>query len=125
MPGVLCVHVGLDASRGNGVDGDVLGASIDGKATGEGLNGGLGACVESVVGDAGHGRCNGGSQDDAAIICKVAQSVLGDEELAARIQAEDLVVDLFGDVDFLAESFHARIRDDDVKATEVADGFAE
>lgn len=55
----------------------------------------------------------------------MAQCVLGDEELAARVQGEDLVVDLFGDVFFAAESLYAGVGDDNVEAAEVGDGFVE
>ena len=125
VPRVLRIHIRLDPPRSDGIDGNVLVPRVNGEAARECLDGSLGAGVERVVRDPGHGGRDGGGQDDAAVVGEVAQGVLRDEELAPRVQGEDLVVDGFGDVVFGAKGFHAGVGDDDVQAAEVGDGFVE
>ena len=125
MPGVGGKHIGLDASRRDGVDGNTLGPGVGGETTGEALDRGLGPGVDGVVGHAGHARRDRGHEDDAAAVREVAQGVLGDEELGARVEAEDAVVVVFRDVFFGAEDLHAGIGDDDVEPAEVRERLRE
>ena len=75
MPGVVVEHVGLDASRGDGVDGDALRARVGREGAGEALDGGFGTSVESVVLDAGHVGRDGGHEDNAAALWREEGSV--------------------------------------------------
>lgn len=72
MPGVSAKHVGLDAARGDGVDGDALGPGVGGEGAREAFDGGFGAGVKGVVAYARHGGCDGGHEDDAAAACWVS-----------------------------------------------------
>ncbi|KAL3305557.1 versicolorin reductase [Colletotrichum asianum] len=125
VPRVLVVHVGLDTTGGDGVDSDALGAAVDGEGAGEALDGGLGAGVQGVVGDAAHDGGDGGGQEDAAAAPAVLQALLGDEELAAGVEVEDVLVELLGDVLLGAPDLLARVGDDEVHAAEVGDGAVE
>lgn len=125
VPRVGVEHVGLDAAGGDGVAGDVLLAAVDGEGAGEALDGSLGAGVEGVVGDAGHLGGNGRGQDDAAPAAAVLEGVLGDEELAAAVEVEDLVEELRGHLGLLAPDLHARVGDDNVQVAKVLHGALE
>jgi hypothetical protein len=69
MPRIRAEHVGLDASRGDGVDGDSLGAGVGGEGAREAFDGGFGAGVERMIGHAGHGGGDGGHEDYTAAAC--------------------------------------------------------
>ncbi len=69
MPRIRAEHVGFDAAGGDGVDGDALGACVGGEGAREAFDGGFGAGVKGVIGDAGHGCCDGGHEDYAAASC--------------------------------------------------------
>lgn len=84
-------HVRHDATGRDGVDGDPLLAAVDGQARHEGLDGALGGRVERVLGHhEALGRV-GARQDDAPAPAQVLVRLAGDEELAARVEAEDAV----------------------------------
>lgn len=123
VPRVLVEHVGLDAARCDSVDGHALLTTIDGKGTGETLNGSLGAGVEGVVGNAADAGGDGGGHDEATAVSAVPERVLGNKELAAAVEVEDLVEQVRGDIDFGAPDLHTRVGNDKVEVTEVAHGL--
>lgn len=125
VPRVGVEHVGLDTAGSDGVAGYVLLAAVNGEGAGEALDGGLGAGVQGVVGDAGHLGGDGRGQDDAAAAAAVLEGVLGDEELAAAVEVEDLVEELGGDLGLLAPDLHARVGDDNVDVAKVLNGALE
>lgn len=84
-------HVSHDAAGRDGVDGDPLLAAVHGQARHEGLDGALGGRVERVLGHhEALGRV-GARQDDAPAPAQVLVRLACDEELAARVEAEDAV----------------------------------
>lgn len=123
VPCILVKHVGLDAAGGNSIDRHALFAAVDGKGAGEALDGGLGAGVQGVVGDAADAGGNGRGEDEAAAVAAVLEGVLGDKELAAAVEVEDLVKELRGDVDLGAPDLHARVGNDKVEVAKVRDGL--
>lgn len=125
MPRVLGKHIGLDPAGRNRIDGNPLGPRIGCKPTCEGLDRGLGAAVDGMIGHVGDGRGDGGHEDDAAAAGDVAEGVLGDEELGARVEAEDGVEVGFCDVLLGAEDLAAGVGDDDVEAAEVGERLVE
>lgn len=125
MPRVLVKHVGLDAAGGDAVDGDALGAAVDGKGTAETLDGGLGAGVQGVVGDARHDGGNGRRQDDAAAAAAVLETLLGDKELAPSVEVEDLVEQLLRHLELVAPDLHAAVGHDKVEPAKVRHGLVE
>ena len=123
--GDVVKHIGDGAAGRNGVDGDFFRATILGEDADEGVDGALGAGVKGVGGDAEVLGGVGGHEDDAAAVAQVAVGFAGDEELAARVEAEDAVELLLGDVFQVAEADDARVAADDVEAAEVGDGGVE
>jgi len=119
------VHVGLDATGGNGVDSDALVARVDGHAADKGLDGTLGTGVDGVLGDALGLTGDGAHQDDAAADGKVLVGLTGDEELAAGVDLEDAVEFLLGDVLEVAEGDDTGVGADNVELAEVLDGLVE
>lgn len=125
MPRIGGKHIGLDPTGRNGIDGNSLGARIRREATRKGLDGGLGPPVDGVVGHIGDGGGDGRHEDDAATPRDVAEGVLRDEELGARVEAEDGVEVGLGDVLLGAEDLAAGVGDDDVEAAEVRERLVE
>lgn len=125
VPCVLVEHICLDATGCDGVDRHALLATVDGERAGEALDGGLGAGVEGVVGDAADAGGDGGGHDEAAAVAAVLEGVLGHKELAAAVEVEDLVEQGRGDVDLGAPDLHARVGDDKVEVAKVAHGLVE
>lgn len=125
VPCILVEHVRLDATGGDGVDGHALLAAVDGEGAGEALDGRLGAGVEGVVGDAADAGGDGRGHDEAAALSAVLERVLGDKELAAAVEVEDLVEELRGDVDLGAPDLHTGVGDDKVDVAKVLQGLLE
>ena len=125
VPAVLVVHVRLDATRSDSVDGDALLATIDGESASETLNGSLGASIQSMVGNTADGRGDGRGKDDPTASAAVLQALLCDEELAPAVEVEDLVEQLRSNLDFWAPYLHAAVGDDNVKVAEVLDSLLE
>lgn len=125
MPCILVEHVGFDATGCDGVDGHALLAAVNGESAREALDGGLGASVQSVVGDTADAGGDGGGHDQAAAVSAVLEGILGDKELAAAVEVEDLVEEVRGDVDLGAPDLHARVGDDKVEVAEMAHGLLE
>jgi hypothetical protein len=119
------VHVGLDATGGNSVDGDALVTGVDGHAADEGLDGTLGTGVDGVLGDTLGLTGDGAHQDDAAADGKVLVGLTGDEELAAGVDLEDAVELLLGDILEVTEGNDTRVGADNVELTEVLNGLVE
>lgn len=117
------VHVGLDATGGNSVDGDLLVAKVDGHAAHESLNGTLGRRVDGVLGD-GLGLTGDRSHEDQATADReVLVRLAGDEELATGVDVEDAVKLLGRDILDVAERHDARVGADDVELAESLDGL--
>lgn len=119
------VHVGLDATWGNGVDGDLLVAAVDGHAADEGLDGTLGAGVDGVLWNTLGLAGDGAHQDDAAADGEVLVGLAGDEELATGVDVEDAVELLLGDVLQVTEGDDAGVGADDVELAVVLNGLLE
>lgn len=119
------VHVGLDAAGGDGVDGDLLVAAVDGHAAHEGLDGALGARVDGVLGDTLGLARDAAHEDDAAAGLEVLVGLAGHEELASGVDVEDAVKLLLGHVLEVAEGHHARVGHDDVELAKVLLGLGE
>ena len=92
------VHVGLDTTGGNGVDGDLLVSTVDGHASDKGLNGALAAGVDGVFGDALGLASDGTHQDDTATHLEVLVCFSCDEELSTGVDVEDAVELLWFDI---------------------------
>lgn len=112
------VHIGLDAAGGDNVDGDLLVAEVDGHAAGEGLDGALAAGVDGVLGDALGLAGDAAHEDEAAPFLEVEVGLLGDEELAPRVDGEDAVELLGRDVLDVPERHHAAVGAHDVQLAE-------
>jgi len=119
------VHVGLDATWGDTVDGDLLVTSVNGHAAGEGLDGTLGGGVESVLWDTLGLTGDGAHQDDAAADGEVLVGLTGNEELSTGVDGEDTVEFLLGDVLDVAEGDDTGVGDDNVELTVVGNGLLE
>lgn len=119
------VHVGLDAAGGDGVDGDLLVAAVDGHAAHKGLNGALGARVDGVLGHALGLARDAAHEDDAAVGFEVLVGLSGHEELASRVDVEDAVELLLGHVLEVAERHDARVGHHDVELAKVLLGLGE
>lgn len=119
----LVVHVGLNSTGSDTVDGDLLVTSVDGHAADESLNGTLGAGVDGVLGHTLGLAGDGAHQDDAAADGKMLVRLAGDEELATGVDAEDAVELLLSDVLDVAEGHDTGVGADDVELTEVLDGL--
>ncbi len=115
------VHVGLDATGGDDIHGDLLVTEVDGHGAGEGLDGALAAGVDGVLGDALGLAGDAAHQDQPATLLEVEVGLLGDEELAPRVDVEDAVVLLRRDVLDVAEGHDAAVRADDVQLAEDLD----
>lgn len=119
------VHVGLDTTGGDGVDGDALVTAVDGHAADKSLDGTLGAGVDGVLGDTLGLTGDGAHQDDAAADGEVLVGLTGDEELATGVDLEDAVELLLGDVLEVTEGNDTGVGADNVELTEVLDGLVE
>lgn len=119
------VHVGLDATGGNSVDGDALVTAVDGHAADEGLDGTLGARVDGVLGDTLGLTGDGAHQDDTAANGKVLVGLTGNEELATGVDLEDTVELLLGDILEMTEGDNTRVGADNVELAEVLNGLVE
>ena len=119
MPRVLVVHVGLDTTGGDGVDGNLLLAAVDGEGAGEALDGSLGAGVESMVVDTSHGSSDGRGENDAAATATVLEALLGNEELATAVEVENTIEELLSDVEFGRPHLSARVGDDELNVSVV------
>lgn len=125
MPTVCLKHIREDAPRRNRIHRNTFRSTVLGKAAREAFDGGFGARVQGMVTHAGHAGRHRGREDDAAPVAAMFQAVLGDEELAAGVEVEDLVVVPLRHILFPLEGLHARVRHDDVDAAEVSDGLLE
>lgn len=103
-----CIHVRLDSSRCNGVDGDLLVASVNrlsksatgcsGKdaeghyhAANEGINGSFRSRVDRMLRDTLY-RCRiGARQDDAATDTQMSVCFSCDKELATSVDSKDSI----------------------------------
>lgn len=121
----LVVHVGLDATRGDAVDGDLLVTAVDGHAANEGLDGTLGTGVDGVLGDTLGLAGDGSHEDDAAADLKVLVGLTGNEELPTGVDFHNAVVLLLGDVLQVAEGDNAGVGRYDVDLAEVLLGLLE
>jgi len=124
-PSVLGVHVSLDATRGDGIDSDFLGATVGREAAGEALDSSLAASVQGMVLDTLHRSGDRRHEDDAAVVRTVVVAGLGDEELGTGVEGKDVVVLLRGDLAARVESFPARVGDNKVDAAEGGFGLVE
>ena len=90
-------------------------AHTDGETPGKGLDGALAAGVDGMVADA---LCAGGDaaeHDEPTPVAEVLVGLLGDEQLAARVDGEDAVELLGRDVGNVPEALDARVRHHDVQ----------
>jgi hypothetical protein len=132
------VHVGLDATRSDTVDSDLLLSGVwgtvrrllntcqilkltDGHAAGEGLDGTLGAGVDGVLGDTLSLTGDRSHEDDTAANFHSLVSLLGNEELAASVDGHDTVVLLLSHILEVAERNDTRVGAADVELAEVLD----
>lgn len=117
------VHVGLDSTRCDSVDGDLLVAEVEGHAADEGLNGSLAAGVDSVLGDTLSLASDAAHHDEAATDLEVLVGLAGDEELATGVDAEDAVELLWRDVLDVAERDDTAVGADNVELAPDLDGL--
>lgn len=121
----LPVHVGLDTTRGNSVNGDLLVTEVDGHAADEGLNGSLRARVDGMLGDTLGLASDGTHEDDTAADLEVLVGLAGNEELATGVDGEDAVELLGGDILDVAEGDDTRVGADNVELAEDLLGLGE
>ena len=118
VPCVLGEHVGLDTTRGNAVDGDPAHTKVRRERLNHTDDGHLGGVVQHMVPHAQQTRGDGAHQDQAAVVLQVLPGGLADEELRARVQVEDVVELLLGDLLRLVPGFRAGVAHDDVDLAE-------
>ena len=123
--GRLMEHVRHGAAGRDGVDGDFLVAAVFGQAADEGVDGALEGRVERVPGHGEGGGRVGAHEDDAAVRAEVPVRLARDEELPARVDVEDAVEFLLGDVAQVAEGDDARVGTHHVQPVEDLDGLGE
>ena len=119
------VHVGLDTTWGDAVDSDLLVTAVDGHAADKGLDGTLGAGVESVLWDTLGLASDGSHEDDAAADGEVLVGLTGDEELTTGVDGHDAVVLLLGNVFQVTEGNDTGVGADNVELTEVGNSVVE
>lgn len=119
------VHVSLDATWGDSVDSDLLVTAVNSHAADKGLNGTLGARVDSVLGDTLGLASDGAHQDDAATDRQVLVGLTGNEELATGVDTEDTVELLLSDVLQVAEGDDTRVGADNVELAKVLNSLVE
>jgi len=117
------VHIGLDATGGDTVDGNLLLSSVDSHAPGECLDGTLGAGVDSVLGDTLGLASDGSHQDDTATDFHPLVGLLGDEELTTGVDVEDTVKLLRLDIGEVTEGNDARVGAADIETAEVCNNI--
>ncbi len=122
MPTICVEHVREDSSRGDRVHRDAFWPAVGGKAAREAFDGGFGACVQSMVTHAGHVGRDGGRENDSAPAGAMSEAVLRDEELAAGVEVENVVIILLRHVFLLFEGLHAGVRHDNVESAIVREG---
>lgn len=118
MPCVLGEHVGLDTTGGNTVDGDTAHTKVRRERLNHTDNRHLGRIVQHMIPDAQQTGRDGAHQDQAAVVLQVLPGGLADEELGARVQVEDVVELLLGDLLRLVPRFRAGVAHDDVDLAE-------
>ena len=125
VPGVGVEHVALDAAGRDAVDGDAAAPKVGGHGLDEPDDGHLAPVVERVVLDALEPGGDGGHEDDAAVVLHVLEGGLADEELRARVEREDVVELLLGDLLGDVPGLGARVAHDDVDAAHGRLGLGE
>lgn len=96
MPRILIKHITLHAARRNGIHRNALDAAVRGESAREAFDGGFGARIEGVVGNAGGFGGDGGGEYYAAVGGERFEGLLGNEKLGFGIEGEDVVVFFFG-----------------------------
>ena len=119
------VHVRLDTAWSHTIDSDLLVTAVDRHAAHKRLNRALAARVDRMLGNALGLARDGAHQDDAAADGHVLVGLARDEELAARVDAEDAVEFLLGDVLEVAKADDARVGAADVELAKVRDRLVE
>ena len=112
------VHVGLDATGRNGIDGDLLVAAVDGHATDERLDRALAARVDGMFRHALRLARDAAHENDAPAHLEDLVRLAGYEELAAGVDVHDAVVFLFCDVLQVTKGDDAAVGDDNVDFAE-------
>ena len=115
------VHVGLDTAGRDRIDGDPLIPTVDRHAADERLDRTLAGRVDGMFRHALGLARDGAHQDDPPADLEVLIRFPGDEELAPRVDLEDTVVFLLGDVFEMAEGDDAGVGADNVELAEVLD----
>jgi len=115
----LCEHVRFDTTWRDAVDGDAALAKVGGKGLDHADDGHLARVVEGVVLDAQQPSGDRAHEDEPAVVLQVLPRRLTDEELRARVQVEDVVVDLLGDLLGLVPRLGAAVAHDNVDLAKV------
>jgi hypothetical protein len=84
-------HVSDSASGGDGVDGDLLLAAVDGQDLDKGLNSALRSRVERVAGHSKRVSSVGAHENDSATLVQVLVTLSRNEKLATGVDGEDTV----------------------------------
>lgn len=101
----------------------IASALTDGHTPGEGLDGTLGARVNSVLGNALGLASDGSHEDDAAANLHPLVRLLGDEELTTCVDVKDTIKLLRLDIGKVTEGHDTRVGAADIEATEVGDNI--
>lgn len=125
MPRILGEHVALDTARRHAIDRDAALAKVGGKALDHADDGHLGRIVQDVVLYAEQARGDGAHENEAAVVLDVLVRGLPDEELGARVEVEDVVVLLLGDLLRLVPRLGPRVAHDDVDLAKCLLGLGE
>jgi len=121
----LVVHVGLNSTRSNAVDGDLLVTEVNRHASHESLNGTLATRVDSVLGNTLGLTSDGSHHDETATNRQVFVCLAGNEELSSSVDAHDTVVLLLSDILDVAERNDTRVRADNIELSEMSNGLSE
>lgn len=119
------VHVGLDTTRGNCVDSNLLVSTVNGHAADECLNGTLATGVNGVFGHTLGLAGDGTHQDDTAANLKVFVCFSCDKELSSGVDVEDAVKLLRFNILQVAEGDDTRVGNDNVDLSKVFLGLGE
>ena len=125
MPTILRKHISHDSARCNRIHRNLLRSAILCETAREALDSGFGPGIQGVVLHARHAGRDGRGEYDSPAIGAVLESVLRNEELAARIEVENAVEILLRDVLLDLKSFHTGVRNDEIEPAKVREGLGE
>jgi len=119
------IHISLNTTRGNAVDSNLLITAIDSHAASKGLDGTLGARIDSVLWNTLGLTSDGSHENDTTTNLEVLVSLTSDEELSPSVDGEDAVEFLLCDIFKMTERDDTRVGGDDVELAKVFLGFLE